>query len=102
MAASAREFFETLESEVDASKTAGVKNSYLFDIEGVGQWKVDVNDGQLSVTDGGGEADVTITISEENFLKINSGELQAPAAFMSGQMKIKGDVGAAMQLDKFL
>ena len=56
-----REFFEGLESRVDSSKTAGVNNSYLFDIEGEGQWKVDVSDGSVSVTEGGGDADVTIT-----------------------------------------
>ena len=56
-----REFFEGLESRVDSSKTAGVNNSYLFDIEGEGQWKVDVSDGSVSVTEGGSEdADVTI------------------------------------------
>ena len=59
-----REFFEGLEARVDASKTAGVNNSYLFDIEGEGQWKVDVTDGGVSVTEGGGDdADVTITSS---------------------------------------
>lgn len=102
MVASAREFFETLESQVDPSQTAGVKNTYLFDVEGAGEWKVDVDDGQITVTEGPGEADVRISITEENFLKINSGELKAPAAFMGGQMKVKGDVGAAMQLEKFL
>jgi putative sterol carrier protein len=102
MVASAREFFETLEAQVEPDQTAGVKNSYLFDIEGVGSWKVDVNDGEIKVTEGTGDADVTISISEENFLKINRGELLAPAAFMGGQMKVKGDVGAAMLLEKFL
>ena len=102
MVASAREFFETLESEVDPAQTAGVKNTYLFDIDGAGQWRVDVNDGAIKVDEGPGDADVTISISEENFLKINRGELKAPAAFMGGQMKVKGDVGAAMQLEKFL
>jgi putative sterol carrier protein len=100
--ASVREFFETLEAQVEPGQTAGVKNSYLFDIEGVGEWKVDVNDGEIKVTEGPGDADVTISISEENFLKINRGELKPPAAFMSGQLKVKGDVGAAMQLEKFL
>jgi putative sterol carrier protein len=102
MVASAREFFEGLESQVQPDQTKGVKNTYLFDIEEVGQWKVDVNDGQLTVTEGPADADVTISITEENFLKINRGELEAPAAFMGGQMKVKGDVGAAMQLEKFL
>ena len=102
MVANAREFFETLESQVDPDQTAGVKNSYLFDIADVGEWKVDVNDGQVTVTEGPDDADVTISITEENFLKINRGELQPSAAFMSGQMKVKGDVSAAMQLEKFL
>ena len=58
-----REFFDTLESRVDASKTAGLTNSYLFEIEGAGTWKVDVADGKVSVTEGAGDADVTIRTS---------------------------------------
>ena len=34
---SAQEFFDTLESRVDVSKTAGMNNSYLFDIDGAGK-----------------------------------------------------------------
>lgn len=100
--ASAREFFEKLESEVAAEKTKGVKNSYLFDVADAGQWRVDVDDGKITVTEGDAEADVRISISEEDFLKINRGELEPANAFMSGTMKVKGDVGAAMKLDKFL
>ncbi len=53
---SVKEFFETLESRVDTSKTAGMNNSYLFDIDGAGKWKVDVQDGKVSVTEGGEDA----------------------------------------------
>ena len=97
---STREFFETLESRADPSKTAGVNNSYLFDIEGEGQWKVDVRDGAVSVSEGTGEADVTITTSGENFDKIVAGEMNPTTAYMSGKLKIKGDMGAAMKLQK--
>jgi putative sterol carrier protein len=100
MAESAREFFESLESRVDPSKTAGMSNSYLFDIEGAGTWKVDVDDGKVSVSEGGGEADTTITASEETFQKVASGEQNATAAYMTGKLKIKGDMGAAMKLQK--
>jgi putative sterol carrier protein len=96
----AREFFETLESRVDASKTAGMNNSYLFDIEGAGKWKVDVNDGKVSVTEGGDDADAVITASEETFTKIASGEQNATSAYMTGKLKVKGDMGAAMKLQK--
>jgi putative sterol carrier protein len=100
MAASTREFFETLESRVDPSKTAGMTNSYLFDIDGAGQWKVDVDDGKVTVTEGAGDADTTLSASEETFQKIASGEQNATAAYMTGKLKIKGDMGAAMKLQK--
>jgi putative sterol carrier protein len=97
---SAREFFETLASRVDASKTAGMNNSYLFDIEGAGKWKVDVSDGRVSVTEGDSDADAVISTSEETFDKIASGEQNATSAYMTGKLKVKGDMGAAMKLQK--
>jgi putative sterol carrier protein len=97
---SARDFFDTLESRVDRSKTAGMNNSYLFDIDGAGKWKVDVRDGDVKVTEGVEDADVTITTSEETFDKIVSGEQNATSAYMTGKLKVKGDMGAAMKLQK--
>ena len=97
---STREFFETLESRVDGSKTAGMNNSYLFDIDGAGKWKVDVQDGSVKVTEDEEDADVTITTSEETFEKITSGEQNATSAYMTDKLKVKGDMGAAMKLQK--
>ncbi len=97
---STKEFFDTLESRVDASKTAGMNNSYLFDIEGAGKWKVDVQDGSVKVTEDSEDADVTITTSEETFEKITSGDQNATSAYMTGKLKVKGDMGAAMKLQK--
>jgi putative sterol carrier protein len=98
--ADVKEFFDSLETRADASKTAGMTNSYVFDIEGAGQWKVDVKDGAVSVSEGGGDADVTLTTSEETFQKIISGEQNPTSAYMTGKLKIKGDMGAAMKLQK--
>jgi putative sterol carrier protein len=98
MAESARQFFESLESRVDQSKTAGMTNSYVFDIDGAGMWKVDVDDGKVTVTEGGGDA--TISASEETFQKIAAGDQNATSAYMTGKLKIKGDMGAAMKLQK--
>jgi putative sterol carrier protein len=96
------EFFQTLESRADGSKTAGMNNSYLFDIDGAGQWLVNVDDGKVSVTEGSGsgDADATISASEETFQKIVAGEQNATSAYMTGKLKIKGDMGAAMKLQK--
>ena len=96
----AREFFEGLEARVDPTKTAGMTNSYVFDIDGAGTWKVDVDDGNVSVAEGGGDADATISASEETFEQIASGDLNATTAYMTGKLKIQGDMGAAMKLQK--
>ena len=77
-----------------------MNNSYLFDIDGEGQWLVDVRDGAVKVNEGGGDADVTISSSGETFEKIRSGEQNPTTAYMTGKLKIKGDMGAAMKLQK--
>jgi putative sterol carrier protein len=100
MAASVKEFFEGLEGRADPSKTAGMTNSYVFDVEGAGTWKVDVQNGAVSVTEGGGEADATISASEDDFQQMVAGELNPTTAYMTGKLKIKGDMGAAMKLQK--
>jgi putative sterol carrier protein len=97
---SAREFFESLPGRVDSSKTAGMNNSYLFDIDGAGKWKVDVRDGNVSVTEGEGDADAVISASEDTFEKMVSGEQNPTSAYMTGKLKVKGDMGAAMKLQK--
>ena len=101
MPGTVQEFFETLPSRADTSKTAGMNNSYAFDIEGAGQWTVKVTDGAVSVTEGMGDAaDVTISASQEVFEKIISGEQNPTSAYMTGKLKLKGDMGAAMKLQK--
>ncbi len=100
MAQTAREFFESLETRVDRSKTAGLTASYLFDIDGAGQWKVDIDDGKVAVTEGGGDADCTISASEQTFERIVAGEQNPTTAYMTGKLKVKGDMGQAMKLQK--
>ena len=60
-----QEFFAELPNRADPDKTAGMQNTYVFDVDGVGQWTVAVDDGSVSVTEGAGEADCTISASEE-------------------------------------
>ncbi|MGH3063811.1 MAG: SCP2 sterol-binding domain-containing protein [Gaiellaceae bacterium] len=95
-----REFFEGLESRLDPAKTAGMTNSYVFEIDGAGTWRVDVDDGTVKVDESGGDADATIAASEETFQQIASGDLNATTAYMTGKLKVRGDMGAAMKLSR--
>jgi len=101
VAENAREFFETLEARAgDSSKAAGLNAKYLFDIQGAGQWMVNVENGKVSVHEGGGEAPTTIEASEETFMKIVNGEQNPTSAFMTGKLKVRGDMGQAMKLQQ--
>ena len=92
--------FEQVPGRADPAKTAGMNNTYVFDVEGVGQWTVAVDDGKVSVSEGAGEADCTLSASEDTLIKIAKGEANATTAYMTGKLKIKGDMGAALKLQK--
>jgi putative sterol carrier protein len=95
-----QEFFEGLPSRVTPDRIEGMNNTYVFDIEGAGAWTVAIADGTLTVTEGAQEGDCTISASQENFEKIVAGEQNPTTAYMTGKLKIKGDMGAAMKLQK--
>jgi len=95
-----QEFFDALPARVDPAKTVGMNNSFAFDIAGSGAWTVTVADGAVSVAEGHQEADCTILASEETLIKIARGEANATTAYMTGKLKIKGDMGAALKLQK--
>ncbi|MFP6746623.1 MAG: SCP2 sterol-binding domain-containing protein [Alphaproteobacteria bacterium] len=44
------------------------------------------------------DADCTLKISMEDFIAMTEGELDGTSAFMSGRLKIEGDMGIAMKL----
>lgn len=48
------------------------------------------------------DADCVVSISEDNFKDLVKGDLNPMMAFMSGKIKIKGDMGVAMKLQSFL
>lgn len=101
MSQSITEFFSGLESKVDSGKIAGMNAVYQFDIsgEGGGQWNVALADGSATVAEGTHEnPSITISASDENWLKIVAGELNGQTAFLTGKLKIKGDMSLAMKL----
>ena len=50
------------------------------------------------VDTGVGPADATIRLSFANFLKLADGSLGGTMAFLTGKLKVDGDMAAAMQL----
>ena len=48
------------------------------------------------------KADVTISMNEEVFLKIFNRELAPASAFMTGKVKVSGDLAKALTLEKVM
>jgi putative sterol carrier protein len=54
------------------------------------------------VTEDGGDADTTIKVSWEDWQAMAAGQLDGMTAFMTGKLKVEGDMGNAMQLQGVL
>ncbi len=102
MSQSPREFFESLSRRANGRGPAGVAARYVFAIDGAGTWTVDVGDGNVAVSEGDHGGDCTISATEETFRRIVDGRQSPFTAYMTGKLKVKGDVGAAMKLKELL
>ena len=98
MAETARELFEGLEGRIDPARTRGTTASYRFDVGGAGSWHVAVDDGKVAVTESDAPADCVIRASEENLLRIVSGELNPVTAYMTGRVRVEGALTLATRL----
>ena len=101
---SAKQFFDELPGQVEPAEIAGINHSYLFVVTGEGRWLVEVRDGAVTVTEdfqgADGDADATISTSSEVFERLVAGSQNPMTAYMTGKLKVSGDVGAALELKK--
>lgn len=78
----------------------GFDGSAKFVIEGAGA--VIVDGGGVRAADEDDAADVTMTASVETFQGILTGAVNPAMAFMSGKLRLEGDMGTAMRLGSAL
>jgi putative sterol carrier protein len=100
----ARQFFEQeLPTKVDPERIAGITGSYVFDVTGEGTWLVELADGKLTVTESPDtDGDVKFTLSGDTFDRITDRKQNPMVAYMTGKVKVSGDIKAAADLQKIL
>ena len=105
MATSLQELFESLPARIDTGKLAGIHAVFQFvgTGEGGGAWYVRLVDGNPEVGEGHVvDADLTATAKTEDFLDIVNGKLRGEMAFLTGRLKVEGDITLAFKLESLL
>jgi putative sterol carrier protein len=78
---------------------------YQFNISGPGggSWTVDCTQPGGKIAEGTAPAPrCTVTATDADFLNIVNGKMNPQMAFMSGKLKIQGDMGLALKLQQIL
>lgn len=82
----------------DKIDDAGFDGSVKFELTGEGV--IRIVDGAVTTEDG--DADCTITADPDTFKDMFEGEIDPTAAYMTGKIKVDGDMGVAMKLGQLL
>jgi len=67
-------------------------------------WHLDLKNppGVVGQGESKSKPDVTLIMAESDFVKVFSGKMSPTNAYMSGKLKMKGDITKAMILDKLM
>lgn len=98
------ELFEVMPGRFNSAAAQGVNKTLQWNITGdeTGTWAFKIVDGEGQLIPGGvDKPDVTFTTSAKDWLAIAEGKLDSMKAFMTGKLKVSGDMMLAMKVPQF-
>jgi putative sterol carrier protein len=92
--------FDSMTERFQADKAGDLDMTIQFDLagDGGGQWYASIGDGAMTVNKGTVEApSATLKMEADDFAKMSNGDLNPMMAFMSGKIKVDGDLNSVMK-----
>ncbi|XP_063722942.1 hydroxysteroid dehydrogenase-like protein 2 [Symsagittifera roscoffensis] len=93
-----------MQSMISPEIVKDVGKVFLFELSGdhSGTFYLDLKHGTAGKGHPDGSSDVTMKLSGSDFVNMVRGKLNSTTAFMSGKLKIEGDMFVAMKLEKLM
>lgn len=92
-------------ASANKSYIEGMNISYGIELSGeeANEYTLNFSDGDFEISEGiNSEVDCKLELSDKNFKKLVNGKLNTTSAFMMGKLKVKGNIGLALKLEKLL
>ncbi|MBZ3878390.1 Hydroxysteroid dehydrogenase-like protein 2, partial [Sciurus carolinensis] len=100
------ETFRIVKDSLSDDVVKATQAIYQFELSGEdgGTWFLDLKNrgGTVGHGEPSDRADVVMSMSTDDFVKMFSGKLKPTVAFMSGKLKIKGNMALAIKLEKLM
>lgn len=96
-----KEIFNAMPANLNADAAKGLNAVIQFNLtgDGGGNYYVTIKDGTCTVTEGTHQSpNMTMTMAAQDYVDMIAGKLNGQMAFMSGKLKIAGDMGLAMKM----
>ena len=95
------ETFEQMQQLFSPSAAGNMNKTLQWNITGdeAGKYALHIADGKCELIPGGVEKpDMTLTVSDKDWISVAQGKLDPVSAFMTGKVKVAGDMSLAMRL----
>jgi putative sterol carrier protein len=100
-----QQIFAGMQDAFLPDKAAGQTVTIQYDIEtdeGTKNWKVEIADGKCVTSEGSADSPrITLQLKLTDFVRLIFNQADGTQLFMSGKLKLKGDMMFAMQMQNF-